>query len=48
MTDQHRTPTPRRSFLRGVVQTAAAAAGALFLHPTPASAVVAPAPPGHV
>ena len=46
MTDTDRTPAARRSFLRGLIQTAAAAAGALFLHPAPASAVVAPSPPG--
>ena len=48
MTDQHRTPAARRSFLRGLIQTAAAAAGALFLHPATVSAVVAPAPPGQL
>ena len=44
MTNTDRTPAARRSFLRGLVQTAAAAAGALFLHPSPASAVLATAP----
>ena len=48
MTDTDRTPAARRSFLRGLIQTAAAAAGALFLHPAPVSAVVAPAPPGQL
>ena len=48
MNDQNRTPAARRSFLRGLIQTAAAAAGALFLHPAPVSAVVAPAPPGQL
>ena len=46
MTDTDRIPAARRSFLRGIVQTAAGAAGALFLSPPPVSAVVAPAPPG--
>ena len=46
MNQTDRTPAARRSFLRGVVQTAAAAAGALLLHPAPASAAVAPAPAG--
>ena len=46
MNEQNRTTDARRSFLRGILQTAAAAAGALFLSPPPASAVVAPAPPG--
>ena len=36
----------RRGFLGHVIRTAAAVAGALFLQPAPASAVVAPAPPG--
>ena len=46
MNTTDRTPAARRSFLRGAIQTAAAAAGALFLQPAPVSAVVAPAPPG--
>ena len=46
MTDSDRTPSARRSFLRGIVQTAAAVVGALVLHPPTVSAVVAPAPPG--
>ena len=46
MTDTDRTPAARRSFLRGIIQTAAAAAGALVLHPTTAEAGVGPAPPG--
>ena len=46
MHDTQRTPDPaRRGFLRGAVQSAVAAAAALFLHPAPAAAVVAPARP---
>ena len=48
MNTTDRTPTARRSFLRGVIQTAAAAAGALFLQPASASAVVAPVPAGQL
>ena len=48
MNEQNRTTDARRSFLRGILQTAAAAAGALFLSPPPASAVVAPAPAGQL
>ena len=46
MTDTQRTPGhARRGFLRGAVQSAVAGVAALFLHPAPAVAVVAPARP---
>ena len=47
MNDQNRTPAARRSFLRGLIQTAAAATGALFLHPATA-AVASPVCPAEL